>query len=96
MPTDQTEAIQKKLENYTVKSIEDQAAIAQDAYKSRLDAITDATNRYGKSYAFLDQTIGAMNKHVEELKGTSNALTAQLTDSTQPIVTGKQIGRAHV
>ena len=47
MPTDQTEAIQKKLENYTVKSIEDQAAIAQDAYKSRLDAITDATNRYG-------------------------------------------------
>ena len=78
MPTDQTEAIQKKLENYTVKSIEDQAAIAQDAYKSRLDAITDATNRYGKSYAFLDQTIGSMNKHVGELKNTSAQLDEQL------------------
>lgn len=78
MPTDQTEAIQKKLENYEVKSIEDQAAIAQDAYKSRLDAITDATNRYGKSYAFLDQTIGSMNKHVGELKNTSAQLDEQL------------------
>ncbi len=85
IPMDQTEAIQKKLENYAVKSIEDQAAIAQDAYKSRLDAITDATNRYGKSYAFLDQTIGSMNKHVGELKNTSAQLDEQLKVSMDKV-----------
>lgn len=82
-PVDTSEQIQKKLDNYNVKSIEDQAAIAQDRYKSRLDAITDATNRYGKSYAFLDSTTATMNQHVSELQATTAALSEQLTSDLQ-------------
>ena len=84
-PADTSEQIQKKLDNYNVKSIEDQAAIAQSNYKSRLDAITDATNRYGKSYAFLDQTTATMNQHVKDLQATTAALSEQLQSDLQKV-----------
>lgn len=84
-PADTSEQIQKKLDNYNVKSIEDQAAIAQNNYKSRLDAITDATNRYGKSYAFLDATTGTMNQHVKDLQATTAALSEQLQSDLQKV-----------
>ena len=84
-PMDTSEQIQKKLDNYNVKSIEDQAAIAQSNYKSRLDAIADATNRYGKSYAFLDQTTATMNQHVKDLQATTAALSEQLQSDLQKV-----------
>jgi hypothetical protein len=82
-PADATSALGLSADKLHLKNINDQSTEINNGYKESIDRITDAVNRYGASYEFLDDKIAAINKRTSEYKDNLVKLQKQMDDDLQ-------------